>query len=41
MGRGKPIGYELMYPLLQGYDSVVIKSDVEIGSFDQLFNLNR
>ena len=35
-----PIGlHELMYPLLQGYDSVVIKSDVEIGGFDQLFNL--
>ena len=38
--EGKPIGlHELMYPLLQGYDSVVIKSDVEIGGFDQLFNL--
>ncbi|MCK9446638.1 tyrosine--tRNA ligase, partial [bacterium] len=36
----KPIGvHELLYPLLQGYDSVVIKSDVEIGGFDQLFNL--
>ena len=36
----KPIGlHELMYPLLQGYDSVVVKSDVEIGGFDQLFNL--
>jgi len=36
----KPIGvHELMYPLLQGYDSVVIKSDLEIGGFDQLFNL--
>ena len=33
--EGKPIGlHELMYPLLQGYDSVVIKSDVEIGGFD-------
>ncbi len=38
--KGSPIGlHELMYPLLQGYDSVVIKSDVEIGGFDQLFNL--
>jgi tyrosyl-tRNA synthetase len=36
----KPIGvHELTYPLLQGYDSVVIKSDLEIGGFDQLFNL--
>lgn len=36
----KPIGvHELLYPLLQGYDSVVIKSDVEIGGFDQLFNI--
>jgi tyrosyl-tRNA synthetase len=37
---GKPIGvHEMLYPLLQGYDSVVIKSDLEIGGFDQLFNL--
>jgi tyrosyl-tRNA synthetase len=36
----KPIGvHEMLYPLLQGYDSVVIKSDLEIGGFDQLFNL--
>jgi tyrosyl-tRNA synthetase len=36
----KPIGvHELLYPLLQGYDSVVIKSDLELGGFDQLFNL--
>jgi len=36
----KPIGvHELLYPLLQGYDSVVIKSDVELGGFDQLFNI--
>lgn len=38
--QGKPIGlHELSYPLLQGYDSVMIKADVEIGGFDQLFNL--
>jgi len=38
--EGKPIGlHELTYPLLQGYDSVMIKADVEIGGFDQLFNL--
>lgn len=30
---------ELIYPLLQGYDSVIIKSDIEIGGTDQLFNL--
>ncbi|OGI95649.1 tyrosine--tRNA ligase [Candidatus Nomurabacteria bacterium RIFCSPLOWO2_01_FULL_42_17] len=30
---------ELLYPALQGYDSVAVKSDVEIGGFDQLFNL--
>ncbi len=30
---------EFMYPALQGYDSVVVKADVEIGGFDQLFNL--
>ncbi|HYV44221.1 MAG TPA: tyrosine--tRNA ligase [Myxococcaceae bacterium] len=31
--------HELMYPLLQGYDSVALKSDVELGGTDQLFNL--
>lgn len=30
---------ELLYPLMQGYDSVVIKSDVEIGGTDQRFNI--
>ena len=30
---------EFMYPLMQGYDSVMVKADVEIGGFDQLFNL--
>lgn len=38
--EGLPIGVvEFLYPLLQGYDSVVIKSDVEIGGTDQKFNL--
>ena len=38
--EGKPIGlHELDYPLFQGYDSVMVKSDVEIGGSDQLFNL--
>ena len=31
--------HEFLYPLLQGYDSVVLKSDVEIGGTDQKFNL--
>ena len=30
---------ELLYPLLQGYDSVVVRSDVEVGGTDQKFNL--
>ncbi len=30
---------EFIYPLLQGYDSVVLKSDIEIGGTDQKFNL--
>lgn len=30
---------EFMYPALQGYDSVVVDADVELGGFDQLFNL--
>lgn len=35
-----PIGiHEFIYPLLQGYDSVELKSDVEIGGTDQKFNL--
>lgn len=35
-----PIGlHEFLYPLMQGYDSVVIRSDVELGGTDQTFNL--
>jgi len=30
---------EFLYPLMQGYDSLVMNSDLEIGGFDQLFNL--
>lgn len=30
---------EFLYPLMQGYDSVAVDADVEIGGFDQLFNL--
>ena len=37
---GKPISLmEFMYPLLQGYDSVAVHADVELGGTDQLFNL--
>lgn len=31
--------HELLYPLLQGYDSVALEADVELGGTDQLFNL--
>ncbi|MDD3852195.1 MAG: tyrosine--tRNA ligase [Syntrophomonadaceae bacterium] len=38
--EGLPIGiHEFMYPLMQGYDSVVLKADVELGGTDQKFNL--
>jgi len=38
--QGRPIGvHELTYPLFQGYDSVAIKAEVEIGGSDQLFNM--
>lgn len=30
---------EFLYPMMQGYDSVAVKADVELGGFDQLFNL--
>jgi tyrosyl-tRNA synthetase len=37
---GRPIAiHEFLYPLVQGYDSVVLKADVELGGTDQLFNL--
>ena len=36
----KPIAvHELLYPLCQGYDSVALETDVELGGTDQLFNL--
>ncbi|WP_018969093.1 tyrosine--tRNA ligase [Rubritalea marina] len=31
--------HEIQYPIMQGWDSVVVKSDVEIGGTDQLFNI--
>ena len=40
LDQGKRISLrELLYPLMQGYDSVVVKSDVEIGGTDQKFNI--
>ena len=40
MRSGRAIGvHELLYPFLQGYDSVAVDADVEIGGTDQLFNL--
>ena len=39
--KGQPIGiHEFLYPLAQGYDSVHLRADVELGGTDQLFNLN-
>lgn len=38
--EGKPVhGHEIMYPLLQGYDSVAMDVDLEIGGTDQTFNM--
>ncbi len=31
--------HEFLYPLMQGYDSVALKSDLELGGTDQKFNL--
>jgi tyrosyl-tRNA synthetase len=40
MAAGTPIAaLELLYPLLQGYDSVAVEADVELGGTDQKFNL--
>ena len=40
MKAGVPIYvHEMLYPLMQGYDSVMVKSDIEIGGTDQTFNL--
>lgn len=38
--EGRPISlHEFMYPLMQGYDSIAIKADIEFGGTDQKFNL--
>jgi len=40
MAEGRPIGvHELLYPLMQAYDSVMVRSDVELGGTDQIFNI--
>ncbi|MFN2502050.1 MAG: tyrosine--tRNA ligase [Pyrinomonadaceae bacterium] len=40
MNEEKPISlHELLYPLVQGYDSVALEADIEIGGTDQKFNL--
>lgn len=40
MKQGQPIyGHEVIYPMLQGYDSVHLDVDLEIGGTDQLFNM--
>ncbi|HEX4034097.1 MAG TPA: tyrosine--tRNA ligase [Solirubrobacteraceae bacterium] len=38
--RGEPVSVlELLYPLMQGYDSVAVRADLELGGTDQTFNL--
>jgi tyrosyl-tRNA synthetase len=40
LAAGQPVAaLELLYPLLQGYDSVAVEADVELGGTDQKFNL--
>ncbi len=40
MDESEPVGiHEFLYPLMQGWDSVQVKADVELGGTDQLFNL--
>ncbi len=40
LNRGQPIStHELLYPLMQAYDSVFLEADVELGGTDQTFNL--
>jgi tyrosyl-tRNA synthetase len=40
LDAGQPLyAHEIIYPLLQGYDSVEIEADIELGGTDQLFNL--
>lgn len=40
LSAGEPVGInEFLYPLMQGWDSVEVRADVELGGTDQLFNL--
>ena len=40
LDRGQPIrAHEIQYPIMQGWDSVMVKADVELGGTDQLFNI--
>lgn len=40
MDKARPIrAHEVQYPIMQGWDSVMIKADVELGGTDQLFNI--
>lgn len=40
LDAGQPIhAHEIQYPIMQGWDSVMIKADVELGGTDQLFNI--
>ncbi len=38
--KGQPVYcHEILYPIMQGYDSVAVQADIELGGTDQLFNL--
>lgn len=40
MDKGKPLHlHEILYPLIQAYDSVFLEADVEVGGTDQIFNM--
>lgn len=40
LAQGRPISvHEMLYPLMQAYDSVMVRADVELGGTDQIFNI--
>jgi len=40
LDKGRPIrAHEIQYPIMQGWDSVMVRADVELGGTDQLFNI--
>jgi tyrosyl-tRNA synthetase len=40
LDKGQPIrSHEIQYPIMQGWDSVMVRADVELGGTDQLFNI--